>query len=115
MTPSDCGREQIRPQLRPSRLALSLLVSAVSFFLAAGILPGFDVGDFWRALLGALVVAALNAVLPPLVAALRLPYTVATTFLLVLVVDAAILLVASRSWTTWRWGASAPRSSPRSS
>jgi uncharacterized membrane protein YvlD (DUF360 family) len=87
-------REQTRPQLRPSRLVLSLLVSAVSFFLAAWILPGFDVGDFWRALLAALVVAALNAVLAPIVAAVQLPYTVATSFLLILVLDAGLLLIA---------------------
>src|SRR5687767_5020826 len=90
------GRERIRPQLRPARLVLSLLVSAVSFFLAAGMLPGFDLPGFWNALLAALVVAALNAVLTPLVAAIRLPFTVATSFLAVLVLDAALLLVVDR-------------------
>jgi uncharacterized membrane protein YvlD (DUF360 family) len=52
-----------------------------------------------RGLGGAVVVAAiaaaLNAILPPLVAALRLPYTVGAGFLLVLAVDAAILLAAA--------------------
>jgi uncharacterized membrane protein YvlD (DUF360 family) len=80
--------------LRVSRLLLSLLVSTLAFFLAAGILPGFDVGDFWAALAAALVVAVLNAVLAPVVAAIRLPYTVATSFLLLLLLDALFLLAA---------------------
>ena len=37
----------------------------------------------------------LNAILPPLVAALRLPFTVAIGFLLVLALDAAMLLWAA--------------------
>jgi uncharacterized membrane protein YvlD (DUF360 family) len=43
----------------------------------------------------AVVVAALNAVLPPLLAALRLPLTLVLGFLIVLVLDALMLLAAS--------------------
>jgi uncharacterized membrane protein YvlD (DUF360 family) len=71
-----------------------MLVSATSFFLAAGLLPRFDVGDFWSALLAAIIVGILNAVLAPLVAAIRLPYTVATSFLLLLLLDALLLRAA---------------------
>ena len=46
----------------------------------------------WGALLVAAVVAALNAVIPPVLAALRLPATLVLGFLLVLVADAGILL-----------------------
>ena len=49
-----------------------------------------------RRLLGravvAAIVAALNAVIPPVLAALRLPLTLVLGFLLVLVADALILL-----------------------
>ena len=86
-------RADVRPKLRPTRVLLSLLVSAASVFLAAAILPRFDVGNFWEALLAALVIAALNAVLSPLVAAIRLPYTVATSFLLLLVLNAVVLRI----------------------
>ena len=57
------------------------------------ILPRFDVGDFWDALLAALLIGALNATLAPLVAAVRLPYTVATSFLLLLLLNAVVLRV----------------------
>ncbi len=86
-------RSDERPPLRPARVLLSLLVSAASVFLAAAILPGFDVGDFWEALLAALLIGALNAILAPLVAAVRLPYTVATSFLLLLLLNAVVLRV----------------------
>ena len=43
----------------------------------------------------AAILAVLNAVLPPVVAALRLPFTVAIGFLLVLALDAAMLLLAA--------------------
>jgi uncharacterized membrane protein YvlD (DUF360 family) len=88
------SRLDIRPQLRLRRLALSWILGALAVYLAAGILPGFHVGDFWAALLAALIIGILTALLPPLVAAVRLPYTVATTFLLVLLVDTLILRVA---------------------
>ncbi len=89
-------RTDVRPALRPTRLLLSLLVTAASVFVAAAILPGFDVGSFWAALLAALVIGLLSAVLGPLVAGLQLPFTLATSFLLVLALDAAILLLADR-------------------
>jgi uncharacterized membrane protein YvlD (DUF360 family) len=87
-------RADTRPPLRPTRLLLSLIVSAASVFLAAGLLPGLAVGNFWAALLAALVIAALNAVLAPLVSAVHLPYTVATSFLMILILDAVLLLAA---------------------
>jgi uncharacterized membrane protein YvlD (DUF360 family) len=84
-----------RPRLRPVRLAAAWLVSALALLLAAGIVPGADIRDLAGAIVVAAVVAVLNAVLPPLVAALRLPFTVAIGFLLVLALDAAMLLLAA--------------------
>jgi uncharacterized membrane protein YvlD (DUF360 family) len=82
------------PKLRLSRLLAGWIVSALALLLAAAIIPGASVEGFWGALLVAAVVAALNAVLPPLVAALRLPFTLVLGFLLVLAVNAGILLLA---------------------
>ena len=89
-------RADVRPRLRPTRLLLSWVVGAAAVYIAAAILPRFQVGGFWAALLAALVIALLTAILPPLVAAIKLPYTVASTFLLVLVVDSLILRLADR-------------------
>jgi uncharacterized membrane protein YvlD (DUF360 family) len=84
----------VRPKLRPLRLLLSLVVTALSVFVAAWLLPGFDVGGFWEALVAALVIAVLSALLAPLVAAVQLPFTLVTSFLLTLALDAVVLLAA---------------------
>jgi len=67
----------------------------VAVFVAAAIVPHVSVGSFADALAAAVLIAALNAVLPPLVAALRLPFTLLLGFVLVLVLDALMLLLAS--------------------
>ena len=84
-----------RPRFKVSRLLLSWLLTAAALWFAAAILPGVDVDTFGGALLMALAIAALNAVLPPLLAALRLPFTVALGFVLVLVLNAVVLKVGS--------------------
>ena len=92
MTSSAWIPERVR--LHPVRLAAAWLASALALLLAAGVVPGAEVGGFGGAVIVAAIVGLLNAVLPPLVAAVRLPYTVAAGFLLVLALDAAILLLA---------------------
>jgi uncharacterized membrane protein YvlD (DUF360 family) len=83
------------PRFKILHVLLSWLVAGVAVFVAAEIVPGVSVGNFADALAVAVLVAALNAVLPPVVAALRLPFTLALGFVLVLVLDALILLLAS--------------------
>jgi uncharacterized membrane protein YvlD (DUF360 family) len=82
------------PRLRPGRLLAAWLASALGLLLAAGIVPGAEIRGFGGAVVVAAIVAILNAVLPPVIAALRLPFTVAIGFVLVLALDAAMLLLA---------------------
>jgi uncharacterized membrane protein YvlD (DUF360 family) len=82
------------PKLQLGRLVLAWIVSALALIVAAEILPGASVEGFWGALLVAAVVAILNALIPPVIAALRLPFMLVLGFLLVLFADAAILLLA---------------------
>jgi len=89
------GWQPERPELRPLSLVVSWFVTGVALMVAAWALPGVDVRNFWGALVIAAVVAALNAVIPPVLAALRLPLTLVLGFLLVLIADALILLVAA--------------------
>jgi uncharacterized membrane protein YvlD (DUF360 family) len=84
-----------RPRLKPLRLLLSWLVTAAALWIAAAILPGLDIAGTWGALAVAAVVGALNALLPPLLAALRLPFMLALGFLLVLALNAFVLKLAS--------------------
>jgi uncharacterized membrane protein YvlD (DUF360 family) len=83
-----------RPRLRVFSLVVSWVVMGIALMVAAGVLPGVSIDGFWGALVVAAIVAALNAVIPPIIAALRLPLTLVLGFLLVLVADAAILRLA---------------------
>ena len=84
-----------RPRLNPIRLVIAWVVSALGVLVAALILPGVHVHGLGGALLVAAIVAVLNAIVPPLIAALRLPFTVGLGFVLVLAVDAWMLKAAS--------------------
>ena len=85
-----------RPKFHPLRLAISWLVGAAALLVAAAIVPGVSIETFWDALVVALLIGILNAVLPPIVAAIRLPFTALLGFVLVLVLDALMLLLAER-------------------
>jgi uncharacterized membrane protein YvlD (DUF360 family) len=84
-----------RPRFRPLRLLISWFLTAVALWVAAAILPGVHIAGVWGALAVAALVAVLNAVLPPLVAALRLPFMLVLGFLLVLALNAFVLKLAS--------------------
>ena len=57
-------------------------------------MPGVALGGVGAAFLVAALIGILNAVLPPLLAALRLPFMLVVGFLLVLVADALMLQLA---------------------
>ena len=84
-----------RPRLRLFPLVISWLGTGIALMVAAGLLPGVDIKSFLGALGVAVIVAALNAVIPPVLAALKLPLTLVLGFLLVLIADALILLIAA--------------------
>jgi uncharacterized membrane protein YvlD (DUF360 family) len=84
-----------RPTWRLFPLVVSWLATGVALMVASWALPGVDVKSFWGALLVAAIVAALNAVIPPVLAALRLPLTLVLGFLLVLIADALMLQLAA--------------------
>jgi uncharacterized membrane protein YvlD (DUF360 family) len=93
-------REQVtwrpgRPRVRPLALVVGWLIGAVSVWISAWLLPGMALRSAGSAVLVAAVIALLNAVLPPLLAALRLPYMLVAGFLLVLFADALLLRAAA--------------------
>jgi uncharacterized membrane protein YvlD (DUF360 family) len=83
-----------RVRVRPVRLLLSWLIAAASVWAAAAIVPGVALEQTGAAFAVAALIAVLNAVLPPILAALRLPFMLLTGFLLVLFADALLLLLA---------------------
>jgi uncharacterized membrane protein YvlD (DUF360 family) len=83
----------VRPRPRPLRVAIAWLSSTLALLVSAWLVPGASVAGFAGALGSVAAVAVLNAIVPPLIAALRLPLTAVLGFLVVLCIDAAMLLV----------------------
>jgi uncharacterized membrane protein YvlD (DUF360 family) len=84
-----------RPRFRPVPLLVSWLLGAAALFVATLLVPGVHVHGFAGAAVAAILIAVLNAALPPIIAALRLPFMALLGFVLVLVVDAAMLVLAA--------------------
>jgi uncharacterized membrane protein YvlD (DUF360 family) len=84
-----------RPKIRLRRLLLQWVTSAIALYIAAVIVPGVEVKGFFGAFIAAALIAVLNAFLPPLIAALRLPFMLAVGFLLVLLLDALMVMWAA--------------------
>jgi uncharacterized membrane protein YvlD (DUF360 family) len=83
------------PRLRIGSLLLSWIVAAISLEVASLVLSGVKLDQTGAAFIGAAAVAVINALLPPVIAALRLPFRLVLGFLLVLIADAvALQLVA---------------------
>ncbi len=76
-------------------LVLNWLTSAVAVFLSAYILPGVSLDGFTTALVLAVVLAAINIVLRPIIIILTLPLTVLTLGLFALVINALLIMLAS--------------------
>jgi uncharacterized membrane protein YvlD (DUF360 family) len=92
------GWEPATPRVRVSRLLLAWVVSAAAVAVVAALLPGIGLDRTGAAFLAAVAIAALNAILPPLLAAVRLPFTLVSGFLLVLAGDALVLWLASKAF-----------------
>ena len=85
-----------------------IVIAAVSFGLAQ-VLPGIHVNTFWIALIFAVVLAILNTFVKPLIILFTLPVTIITLGLFLFVINAAVVLLASRVVNEFRidgfwWG-----------
>jgi uncharacterized membrane protein YvlD (DUF360 family) len=83
-----------RPKIRPTRLVIAWFLSAAALLVAAEIVPGASVNDVRGALAATAAIAVLNAILPPIIASLRLPFMLLVGLVLILVVDALMLMAA---------------------
>ncbi len=83
------------PKFKPVRLIVNWVTTGLAVLVTAWILPGISVEGFAGALAVAIAIGVLNAFVPPLVAALRLPVMAALGFILILLIDAAIIYASS--------------------
>ena len=76
-------------------LLVGWALAAAGLLTAALLLPGLRVDGILGAFLVVAVIGILNALAVPVVAQIRLPFTVLSGFLVVLVLDAAVLWIAA--------------------
>ena len=84
-----------RPRLRIRTILLGWTLAVAGLLAAAVVLPGLRFDGLLGAFGVAAIVGILNALVVPAIARIRLPFTVLTGFVLVLVLDAAVLWLAS--------------------
>lgn len=77
-------------------ILINWIVSAMIIFSIAYIIPGVHVTNFSTALIVALVLGILNAVLKPILVILTLPITILTLGFFYLVLNALLILLASK-------------------
>ncbi len=89
------------PRIGLLRLLVSLAILTASVYVAAAIVPGVSLDRPAAGLVVALALALLNTVVPPVLAALRLPFMVAIGFIGILLVDAGLLLLVDAVFPDW--------------
>jgi uncharacterized membrane protein YvlD (DUF360 family) len=79
----------------PGRTLLTWVIQAGTLFVLGNVLPGVLVEDIGSALIATAVIAALNALVRPLIVVLTLPLTVATFGLLSLLINTSVIVLAA--------------------
>ncbi len=77
-------------------LVIGWLLNTIAVLVAAYLLPGVDVANFWTAFVVAVVLGIVNAILKPILILLTLPITILTLGLFTLVINAALILLVSK-------------------
>jgi uncharacterized membrane protein YvlD (DUF360 family) len=83
-----------RLRLKPLQLIVSWIIAAAALGATAWILPGVHISDAGGAFVVAAAIGVVNAVVPPVFAALRLPFTLLLGFVLTLLLNAVVLQLA---------------------
>lgn len=94
------------------RLLIQWLLSAVALMIVSRLVPGFYVEALGPALIAAVVIGFLNATLGFALKVITFPLAIVTFGLFLLVINAAMIMVASRlvvgfdveGWTPAFWG-----------
>lgn len=74
---------------------IRMLVSTIAVILTSYVLPGVRLESFLAALATALLIAFLNNIVKPILIILTIPVTLLTFGLFLLVINAAIIMIAS--------------------
>lgn len=75
------------------QLLVKLLINAIAVYTTAHILPGINIADFLTAVVTAVVIAAVNLIVKPILLFFTFPITLVTLGLFTLVINALLILL----------------------
>jgi putative membrane protein len=78
------------------KIFLKLLLTALAVIILANILPGVEITNYTTAIIVAVILAILHMFVRPLLIVLTLPVTIITLGLFLFVINAIIILLASK-------------------
>lgn len=78
------------------KFLIDLFLRALVLLLTAYLVPGFKIDSYTTAIIVAIVLAILNILVKPLLVILTLPATILTLGLFMFVINAILILIASR-------------------
>src|SRR4051794_24357923 len=93
--------EPVAPRIHLLRVLVSWAILTASVYMAAGLVPGVALERPGAGALVAFTLAFLNAIVPPVLAALRLPFMLAIGFVGILLVDAGLLMLVDVIFPDW--------------
>jgi putative membrane protein len=113
LAPRQSGLPAKKENKEMIKMLIHWLVSALTLIVIAHFLHGFTVAGLQPALIAALVIGLLNATLGLLLKIITFPITILTLGLFLIVINAAMILLASRlvtgfhvvGWIPAIWGA----------
>ena len=76
-------------------LVIIWIINALTLLVVAKILPGFQIGSFYAALITALILGLINAFIRPILLILTLPINLLTLGIFTFVINALMLLLAA--------------------
>ncbi len=77
-------------------LLIQIIISSLAVYFTAYILPGIAIKDFISSIGVAVILALLNTFLKPVLVLLSIPVTIVTLGLFLLVINAFIIILASK-------------------
>lgn len=77
-------------------ILIKLLINALAIFITAELIPGVELDGMYGALIVALVLGLINAIIKPILMLLTMPINFMTLGLFTFVVNAAMILLASK-------------------
>lgn len=78
------------------KFLIRLAISVLALFIVDYIIPGFDLRDFWTAVVAAIVIGVVNTVIRPVLQIITLPISILTLGISAFLINVLLLYLSSK-------------------